>query len=364
MRTFWQRNAHYTHDVIFDTHHTNSDFHPNNDQRIRRAKSHQSLSREQPSFGCSLSADDSCQSSVIPTNQSGFSNQRIGLTRQCPVFSKASSDSVSDKTESNSESNRKNRNKGRKSEFKNIEPQGRDKDSKNNVSLIAPKATVDKSTQVSDKEIIQETNWDLFEGVYLLLRRISIKVPCSIPVGAEARHLSNSSQTKDEATSRSRECTRSVGSEMKKPSGSASNSLSISAVNIEQGKTDNCRNSDLLADGSQRGSDHEGVNAWLDRHDQLLRRQEAPLHRQVTRETEDSGFDDNPANFSRHGRLSLPSVLTGMIFVVYPHFELFLNFIFLKITKKSLAAHEVKDQTFILGFEFWRSFPVAQITRA
>ena len=45
------------------------------------------------------------------------------------------------------------------------------------VLIVVPKPKIDKQTQVCDSEITRETGWDFLQGFYLLLRRISIKLP-------------------------------------------------------------------------------------------------------------------------------------------------------------------------------------------
>ena len=237
--------------------------------------------------------------------------QRSGLTRQDSVFSKVSSVSTSDKTNSRSGSNRHRSKGGKSSGFRNIEIQDIVKSNRTSISLVTPKATVDKATQAFDHEIMKETKWDLFEGVYLLLRKISIKVPQY----TSETSISSTETRVQHYSAGSRQLTLSCdqGTSVDKASTSVPVQCHVSTA-VSQEIKDQPKETEVDNNQAENRDEHETVNAWLLRHQQLLRRPEVALRRQVTRDTEDSGFDDNPSNYNRHSaRLSLPTVCLGNV---------------------------------------------------
>ena len=172
------------------------------------------------------------------------------------------------------------------------------------VHIVIPKPKVDKATQVTAVEITAETGWDILEGMYLLLRRISIKVPTSYEHVNALEHTNTNP-----------------------PSGLKAVSQSITTVNTSDPKvTDQgivCNKnlveekkaiSNFVAETSRRSNDPNTrnmnhVDDWLERNREMMNSQ-ANLQpvRQMTIETVDSGFDDNPANFNRTPRWSLPLI--------------------------------------------------------
>lgn len=238
---------------------------------------------------------------VIVTH--AHSSQRAGLTRQSSVSSKPRNGSVSD-----SEPNRRHVKKDKSPGLEDIESDSKNKNKRNSVTVVTPRPKADKATQAVDQEIVRETNWELYEGIYLLFRRISFKVPYQVTKGTSLSSL----ETKDQ-------CSVAKPRNNTMPSEQGVDSLHVSEpLNVrmpsasEKGIERETEDADDDMHKEEQNDEHDNVNAWLLRHQQLLERPDVPFHRQATRETEDSGFDDNLGNYSRHGgRLSLPSVLLG-----------------------------------------------------
>lgn len=285
------------------------------------------ISQETNTFPFTCPADEKIKTRVSADDKTGNvdsknqrspnnSSQRFGLTRQISV-SKPSDES--DKTDSNSDTGRKSKKGDNSSKFKNIEPHDRFKN-KDRVSLVAPTATVDKSTQVTDQEILAETEWDFLEGVYLLLRRISVKVPNHVDLDLQQTDCPTTLTGKIKcfdvvvpqySASVERE---DVPNERASHLPGQLTSANRDSQNLEM--KNNERHGDE-GNGKMRKrdnrSDQTDVNAWLEKNGEFLGGPEVPVPRQATMETEDSGFDDNPANFNRLGRFSLPAVWFGRI---------------------------------------------------
>ena len=267
----------------------------------------------------------------------GFSRTppREPLKRQNPIQSKNSSQS------SSSESDRKSRgSKDKTSESLDLkegtsEPMEGDDNVFRSISIhrspcrdthytslvhiVIPKPKVDKSTQVSHTEITTETGWDMMEGLYLLMRRMSLKVPTLpgdagdviaeksnnakiIPIGA----VSDNGRKVTNAARDAREGNGNMNA--RTPLGN----IVLPSLNVEavrQNETLEVRN-------------RNNVDDWLERNREIMNIQANLLEpaRQLTVDTVDSGFDDNPTNYNRSPRWSLPLIRQEN---VNPHPRLF-----------------------------------------
>lgn len=186
---------------------------------------------------------------------------------------------------------------------------------KNEITVIIPKAKIDKYTQVAQHDITRETGWDLIEGVYLLLRKISIKLPCQTD---NVRKISVPTSLSLESNF--------VGTNGK--SSSENVLLDKNRLQVPHSPRDErdypprrpCTGTEKKADYDLPGhhlllrdESHRNVNAWFERNSLLNSPNRLAPVRQYTIETVDSGFDDSLywSNCNRQGRLSLPNVLSG-----------------------------------------------------
>ena len=180
------------------------------------------------------------------------------------------------------------------------------------VHIVIPKPKVDKSTQVSHTEITTETGWNVMEGLYLLMRRMSIEVP-TLP-GEAGDDIAVQSNNQGGI-----------------PAGVASDKgLEVSnAVRNAREENDNMNNSaysgnmvlpSLHVEAVQQNDTLEArnrnnVDDWLERNREIMNIQANLLEpaRQLTVETVDSGYDDNPSNYNRSPRWSLPLIRQGNV---------------------------------------------------
>jgi hypothetical protein len=278
--------------------------------------------------GISAKKESNIAECQVPETPSGLS-QRGSLTRQTTIFcQKSSADSSSVKTDHSSDDKKSSdlqssssNTSGQFRAFRSIYVHSdaeNNTENKNEVTIVIPKAKIDKFTQVSHSEITKETGWDLLEGVYLLLRKISIKIPSESNVTSPANKLVSKpvegmdrihprvNMTKDDTEP---DCNRlqvplsprDDRDYPRRPYLSLNNKRVSSDLELhgqlEQLNNENFRN----------------VNAWFERNNLLNSPNRLAPVRQYTMETVDSGFDDSqiPANFNRHGRFSLPNVLSG-----------------------------------------------------
>ena len=184
------------------------------------------------------------------------------------------------------------------SSFQTIVAEGQDlnKTCNGSLNLVAPKAKVDKTTQVSAQEITQATGWDLIERIYMALLNMKTEI--------------SKDSTPSESTNQF--CNNDLPPRKPEDINELNKEIETGVVQI---------NSDLkptdadLADGIERSpsraiGSHGNVTAWFERNSRMMQTLPAPV-RQFTMETVDSGFDDNPAHYNRPGRLSLPSLHPG-----------------------------------------------------
>ena len=175
------------------------------------------------------------------------------------------------------------------------------------VHILIPKPKVDKSTQVTHTEITAETGWNVMEGMYLLLRRLCIKVPTLteevnaidglqtiMQAGVQThapQEIRNDTQRVMTAKPRADADNRSEN----ETKGTKGPPVCIVDTNRRKKESDN------------RNMHH--VDDWLERNQEIMNIQ-ANLQpaRQMTIETVDSGYDDNPSNFNRNPRWSLPLI--------------------------------------------------------
>ena len=171
------------------------------------------------------------------------------------------------------------------------------------VRIVIPKPKVDKSTQVTDVEITSETGWNIIEGMYMLLRRISIKVP-------NQETGENSCNEKREHQQELRDVTQNTSSS--KAVDMIVNSRDASS-NQKHGNESKkltkfiVENDRLNNEANNRNMNH--VDDWLERNQEIMNKHVLlQPARQMTIETVDSGYDDNPAHFNRNPRWSLPLI--------------------------------------------------------
>lgn len=253
--------------------------------------------------------------------------QRWNLKRQMTVFcQKGSTDSSSVKTDHSidekistcpSSSDTSGNFRVFKSIYVNLNPE-RKTDVENTVTVVIPKAKIDKTTQVNHNEIKKETGWDLIEGVYLLLRKISVKIPRQVDISAP-----NVSSDPESAVSNSNVSPEGV------PLGNTCLHVPLSPrgdadypPRSRSPDDDRREPINLVSMGLHVRQNMENignVNAWFERNRQLNVTNRLSTVRQYTIETVDSGFDDNhaPSNFNRQGRFSLPNLLSGNCFAHY-----------------------------------------------
>lgn len=259
--------------------------------------------------------------------------QRCNLKRQMTVFcQKGSTDSSSVKTDASfdektstcpSSSTTSGNLRVFKSIYVNFNPE-EITDAKHTVRVVIPKAKIDKATQVNHNEITKETGWDLIEGVYLLLRKISVNIPRQIDASAPNVHESavSSSNVSPEKVSISNTALQIPLSprddtdyppKSRFPDNDRSDPINPASIGpLVRQNMENCGN----------------VNAWFEKNRQLNFANRLSPVRQYTIETVDSGFDDNhaPSNFNRQGRFSLPNVLSGNCYIYkYIHIATFLT---------------------------------------
>ncbi|KAL4223275.1 hypothetical protein ACF0H5_016747 [Mactra antiquata] len=241
---------------------------------------------------------------------------RANLTRQTQIYcQKSSGDSASVKTDPSSASEDKDNasqssssKSGHYCAFKTIyiNSNPREKNGTfNDVTIIIPRAKTDKSCQVSDDEIKRETGWDIVEKTYLLLRRISIKIPCY------SSDVISGPPFSDNQTNRL--STDSIANEqlLQVPHIPV---LNTDYPNRQKNVNDvhEINQNNRTSRATETHTNHKNVNAWFERNNILNRSNTFGQVRQYTIETVDSGFDDNQnsSHVNRHGRLSLPSLLS------------------------------------------------------
>ncbi|XP_045172625.2 uncharacterized protein LOC123534440 [Mercenaria mercenaria] len=270
--------------------------------------------------------DDNVHENQVPDTPSGFS-VRGNLTRQTTIFcQKSSVDSSSGKTDHSSDEKKSSvqSSSSKSSHFRAFRSiyihsdRENNADGKNEVTIIIPKAKIDKCTQVSHVEITKETGWDLLEGVYLLLRKISIKIPSETDVARPAvsavanpveimQRLPSQEDIPTENISPYRNLLqvplspRDDRDYPRRPSSTGNNRRIPNIIELE-GQFEQFNN-----------ESHRNVNAWFERNSLLNGPNRLAPVRQYTMETVDSGFDDSqsPASYNRQGRHSLPNVLSG-----------------------------------------------------
>ena len=175
------------------------------------------------------------------------------------------------------------------------------------VHIVIPKPKVDKSTQVSHTEITTETGWGVIEGLYLLMRRMSLKVPTLPGDIDDAKGIQSDSQRNlqigtvsdngRELPNAARDARDGHGNAVK---GAPPGSLILPSLNVEA----------VLQNDNTEARNRNNVDDWLERNQEIMNIQANLLEpaRQLTEETVDSGFDDNPTNFNRSPRWSLPLI--------------------------------------------------------
>ena len=171
------------------------------------------------------------------------------------------------------------------------------------VRIVIPKPKVDKSTQVTDVEITSETGWNIIEGMYMLLRRISIKVP-NQETGENSCNEKIEHQQELKAVTQNTSSSKAVDIIVNSKDVSSNQKHGNESKKLSKFIVENDR---LNNEANNRNMNH--VDDWLERNQEIMNKHVLlQPARQMTIETVDSGYDDNPAHFNRNPRWSLPLI--------------------------------------------------------